>query len=108
VNQSALPEPFNLGANSIQTGGGVGYSHRLSGLTSFTAFAGYSTAKPTASGEAAGSVRTHNYNASASLNHTFSPKTNGSVGVSYYSFGTANLSGHQSTLSLYATISHTF
>lgn len=108
VNQTALPEPFVLASNSIQTGGSASYSRRVTALTSFVATAGYSTAKPTASGEVAGSVRTHNYNASASLSTSFSPKTTGSVGVSYYIFDAENLSGHQSTLSLFASISHTF
>jgi uncharacterized protein (PEP-CTERM system associated) len=108
VNQSALPEPFNLGVNSIQTGAGVSYSHRLTSFTNFAANASYSTAKPTGEQEAAGNVRTHNYNLSAALNTQFSPKTTGSVGVLYYIFDAANVSGHQSTLSLYATISHTF
>jgi len=53
-------------------------------------------------------VRTHNYNASAGLNTQFTPKTSGSVGVSYFIFDTASTSGRPSTLSLYAFISHTF
>jgi uncharacterized protein (PEP-CTERM system associated) len=108
VNQSALPEPFNLGVNSIQTGAGASYSHRLTAFTNLVATAGYSTARPTGDQEAANNVRSNNYYASASLNHNFSPKTSGSVGVSYYIFDTENVSGRQSTLSLYATISHTF
>ena len=108
VNQSSLPEAFSLGVNSIQTGAGVGYSHRLTGFTSFVAAASYSTAKPTGNEDVAGNVRTHNYSASASLNTQFTPKTTGAVGILYYIFETANASGHQSTLSLYATISHTF
>jgi uncharacterized protein (PEP-CTERM system associated) len=108
VNQSALPEAFSLGVNSVQTGAGVSYTHRLSSFTNCVAAASYSTAKPTGSDEVGGNVRTHNYNLSAALNTQFTPKTNGSVGVLYYIFDTANLGGHQSTLSLYATISHTF
>jgi len=30
------------------------------------------------------------------------------VGITYFTFDTANTSGRQSTLSLYATVSHTF
>ncbi len=56
----------------------------------------------------AGNVRSRNYNVSASLNTSFSPKTSGSVGIGYFLFDTENLSGHPSTLSLFASISHTF
>jgi uncharacterized protein (PEP-CTERM system associated) len=108
VTQSALPEPFNLGTNSIQTGGSASLSHRVSPVTNFVATAGYTTTTPTASGEALGNVRSHNYYTSASLSTAFTPKTNGSVGITYYIFDADNLSGHQSTLSLFAGITHTF
>jgi uncharacterized protein (PEP-CTERM system associated) len=108
VNQSALPEPFAFGANNIQTGAGVSYSHRVSPLTNFVANLGYSTTKPNGGDQAVANVSTHNYNASAALNTIFSPKTSGSVGITYFTFDTANTSGRQSTLSLYATVSHTF
>ena len=108
VNQSALPEAFAFGANNIQTGAGVSYSHRVSPLTNFVANLTYSTAKPNGGDQAVVNVSTHNYNASAVLSTQFTPKTTGSVGITYFTFDTANTSGRQSTLSLYATVSHTF
>ena len=108
VNQGALPQPVQFGANNIQVGAGVSYSHRITGFTNFGASASYSTAKPNGGPEGTTSVRTNNYNASASLNTQFTPKTSGSVGVSYFIFDTENVSGRPSTTSLFATISHTF
>ena len=107
ISQTALPEPFALGANSVQVGGGVNYSYRISAFTSFTATASYATAKPTGEQNDV-DFRTHNYNTSMALTTTFSPKTSGSVGVSYFIFDTAGSSGRQSTLSLFATVSHNF
>jgi hypothetical protein len=54
-------------------------------------------------------ARTHNLNTFVGLSTRFSPKTNGSVGMSYFIFDTAgSSSGRPSTLSLYASVSHTF
>jgi len=105
---SVLSEPLQFGANNIQTGGSVNYSHRVSPLTNFVATASYTTTAPNGGVETISNVRTHNYNASAGLNTQFTPKTSGSVGVSYFIFDTASTSGRPSTLSLYAFISHTF
>ena len=44
------------------------------------------------------------------LSTQFTPKTSGSVGLSYFTFdspGSSNI-GNQSTVSVYASISHTF
>jgi uncharacterized protein (PEP-CTERM system associated) len=107
INQTTLPEPFVFGANSIQVGAGVSYAHRVSALTNFNASLNYSTARPTGQ-ESDLNVQTHNYNATTGLTTSFSPKTSGSVGVSYFIFDTAGSIGRQSTLSLFASISHTF
>ena len=40
---SALPPALQFGQNNTQTGGGVSFSHRLSGMTNLTASATYST-----------------------------------------------------------------
>jgi len=108
VNQTALPEPFVFGANSVQVGGAVNYNHRLTTLTSFNAGLSYATAKPNSEESAAVNPRSHNYNASASLNTQFTPKTSGSIGVNYFLFDTEGTSGRTSSASLFATISHTF
>jgi len=107
VNQTSLPEPFALGANSVQVGAGLGYSHRITGFTSFTASASYATAKPTDS-QSDLAARTRNYNASMGLTTSFSTKTSGSVGFSYFIFDTAGTAARQSAASLFASISHTF
>ena len=107
---SALPAAFQFAANSIQTGGGVSYSHRLSGFTNLVASANYTRSAPNTSDETLSNANTNNYNASLSLSTQFSPKTSGSIGISYFLFDTSGSSdiGRQATTSLYASISHTF
>jgi uncharacterized protein (PEP-CTERM system associated) len=111
---SALPPAFQGGTNNTQTGGGVNFSRRLSGYTNLAASATYYVTKPnnTTNGTEGllNNLRSNNFNAFVSVNTQFTPKTTGSVGVSYFTFDTpgANNIGSQSTLSVYATISHTF
>jgi uncharacterized protein (PEP-CTERM system associated) len=107
---SALPPIFSVGTNSIQTGAGVNYSHRLGPFTNLVANATYTRTRPTSTEENANNVSTNNLNTFVSVNHQFSPKTSGTVGVSYYYFdtpGTGNFA-NQGALSVYATVSHTF
>jgi uncharacterized protein (PEP-CTERM system associated) len=108
VNQGVLPEEVAFGANNIQVGAGASYSHRVSALTNLAVSLSYSTTKPNGGSDVASNVRTNNYNASMSLNTRFTPKTAGSVGVGYFMFDTEGTSGRPSTLSLFATITHTF
>ncbi len=105
-----LPPAFQFGVNNTQTGGSVNYSRRLSGLTNFGASATYSTTKPNNTQGSLNNVRTNNFNATASLNTQFSPKTNGSVGVSWFTFETPGVSnfGTQSTASVFASVNHNF
>ena len=107
---STLPAELQFASNNTQTGAGVSYSHRLSGLTNLTATLTYSTTTPNNDFDTTvANVRTHNFNTFVALSTRFSPKTSGSVGVSYFVFDTAGSSGgNPSTLSVYATISHTF
>ncbi len=113
---SALPPAFQSGANSTQTGAGVNFSHRLSAFTNLVASAVYTTTTPNGNtAETLGSVRTKNYNATVSLSTQFTPKTNGSVGVTYFLFDTPGSSSvpstsipRQATVGLYASIAHTF
>jgi uncharacterized protein (PEP-CTERM system associated) len=113
---SALPLAFQSGANNTQTGGSVNFSHRLSAQTNFVASATYTTTTPTGStDQTLGNVRTKNYNATVSLSRQFTPKTNGSVGVTYFLFDTPGSSSvpsttfpRQATVGLYASIAHTF
>ena len=107
---STLPAELQFASNNTQTGAGVSYSHRLSGLTNLTATLTYSTTTPNNDFDTTvANVRTHNFNTFVALSTRFSPKTTGSVGVSYFVFDTAGSSGgNPSTLSVYATVSHTF
>ena len=108
---SGFPDAFQQAANSTQTGCGVNYSHRLSGYTNLIATATYARTTPNGSDESANNARTNNFNASVGLSTQFTPKTNGTVGLSYFAFDTpggANNIGNSSTLSLYANVSHNF
>jgi uncharacterized protein (PEP-CTERM system associated) len=107
---TTLPAQLQFVSNNTQTGAGVSYSHRLSGLTNLIASLTYSTTTPNNNTDTTvANVRTHNFNTFVAVNTRFSPKTSGSVGVSYFVFDTAGSSGgNPSTLSVYATISHTF
>jgi uncharacterized protein (PEP-CTERM system associated) len=106
---SALPPAFQFGANYIETGAGVNYSHRLSALTDLTASATYTRTTPNTTDVALANLRTNNFNTFLALNTRFTPKTSGSIGVSYFVFETpGSNTGSPSTLSVYASISHTF
>jgi uncharacterized protein (PEP-CTERM system associated) len=108
---SGFPDAFQQAANSTQTGCGVNYSHRLSGFTNLVATATYARTTPNNSDNTANNARTNNFNTSVGLSTQFTPKTNGTVGLSYFAFDTpggANNTGNSSTVSVYATVSHTF
>ena len=66
--------------------------------------------KPTNTGGTPGNVRSNNFNTFVSVNTQFAPKTSGSVGLSYFTFDTpgASNNGSTSTVSVYASVSHTF
>jgi uncharacterized protein (PEP-CTERM system associated) len=107
---SALPSPFLFSTNNTQTGGGVSYSHRLSALTNLVASLTYTSTTPNKTDVSTSDVRSRNFNSFVSLNTRFSPKTSGSVGVSYFVFDSPGNSdtGRTSTLGVYASISHSF
>jgi uncharacterized protein (PEP-CTERM system associated) len=108
--EAELPAGFQFARNNTQTGCGVNYSHRLSGFTNLVASATYTRTTPNGSDDAANNARSNNFNTLVGLSTQFSPKTNGSVGLSYFTFdspGSSN-TGTQSTVSVYASISHTF
>ena len=108
--EAELPVGFQFATNNTQTGCGVNYSHRLSGFTNLVASATYARTTPNGSDDAANNARSNNFNSLIGLSTQFSPKTNGTVGLSYFTFdspGSSNI-GNQSTVSVYASISHTF
>lgn len=107
---AGLPVIFQSGANSTQTGSGVNYSHRLTGFTNLVASATYARSTPNGGDSSTNNARANNFNTSIGLSTQFTPKTNGSVGLSYFTFDTpgGSSTGNTSTLSAYASISHTF
>ena len=107
---AGLPDIFQAAANSTQTGCGVNYSHRLSGFTNLVASATYARTTPNGGDDSAINGRSSNFNALIGLSTQFTPKTSGSVGLSYFTFDTSGSSstGNTSTVSVYASISHTF
>ena len=112
----ALPPELQFGQNNTQTGGGVSYSHRVTGTTNLVASAVYTTTTPSGSTvESLSNVRTKNYNTALGLSTQFTPKTSGSVGVTYFLFDTPGSSNTGSsniprsgTLGVYASIAHIF
>jgi uncharacterized protein (PEP-CTERM system associated) len=108
--ESVLPADLQFATNNTQTGFGVNYSHRLSGFTNLVASATYTRTTPNGSDDAANNARSNNFNTLIGLSTQFTPKTNGSVGLSYFTFDSPRSSntGTQSTLSVYASISHNF
>src|SRR5439155_9856982 len=106
---AGLPDVFQVAANSTQTGCGVNYSHRLSGFTNLVASTTYARTIPNGGNDSANNARTNNFNTSIGLSTQFSPKTSGSVGLYYFTFDTpGNTTPTSSTVSVYASISHTF
>ncbi len=105
-----LPPALQFGQNNTQTGGGVSFSHRLSGLTNLGASASYDRTTTNTTDGPLANARTNNVYANLSLNTQFGPKTSGSAGVGYSwsEFpGSAN-SGNTSALNVFASINHTF
>ena len=107
---SELPEALQAGQNNTQTGGGISFSHRLSGFTNLGASATYSTTKANASTGPFADARSTNGYVSLNLGTQFGPKTNGSAGLSYSQtrFPGGNNLGTTSALNVFATVTHTF
>jgi len=107
---AGLPVIFQAAANSTQTGCGVNYSHRLSAFTNLIASATYARSTPNGGDDSTNNARANNFNTSIGLSTQFTPKTSGSVGLSYFTFDTpgGGSTGNSSTVSAYASISHTF
>ena len=109
ATEVALPVGFQFATNNTQTGCGVNYSHRLSGFTNLVASATYTRTTPNGGDDTANNARSNNFNTSIGLSTQFSRKTSGSIGLSYFTFDSPGSSiGTQSTVSLYASISHNF
>ncbi|MBL0289974.1 MAG: TIGR03016 family PEP-CTERM system-associated outer membrane protein [Betaproteobacteria bacterium] len=106
-----LPPALQGGPNdNTQTGGGVGFSHQLTGLTSFVANASYNRTTSNVSEGALSDTASNNVNASVGLATRFGPKTTGTAGVSYYSYRPTDvLDGRgYDTFNVYAGVNHQF
>lgn len=106
-----LPPALQGGPNdNTQTGGGVGFSHQLTGLTSFVANASYNRTTSNVSEGALSDTASNNVNASVGLATRFGPKTAGTAGVSYYSYRPTDvLDGRgYDTFNVYAGVNHQF
>lgn len=107
---SALPPAFQFGQDNTQTGGGVSFSHQLSGFTSLTASATVSTTKSNTTDGAFADAKAVNSYLNLGLGTRIGPKTSASAGVGYSRYdpgGNANLPT-SSSFSAYAGVNHTF
>jgi uncharacterized protein (PEP-CTERM system associated) len=106
-----VPTPLQGGANdNTQVGGGVGYSHQLTGMTSFVASGSYGRTTSNVSEGTFGDAASNDINLSAGLSTRFGPKTTGTAGVTWYSYRPTDvLDGlGYDTYSVYAGVNHTF
>ena len=106
-----LPPALQGGPNdNTQTGGGVGYSHQITGMTSFVANASFNRTTSNVSDGTLGDAASNNINVSAGLSTRFGPKTTGTAGVSWYSYRPTDvLDGlGYDTFNVFAGVNHTF
>jgi len=108
---AVLPPALQFGQNNTQTGGGISYSHSLSGNTNFGASANYSWTTSNNTEGPLGNARSRNGYVSANLNTRLGPKTTCSGGVSYTRYESpdvTNFGNNNNALNVFATISHNF
>jgi uncharacterized protein (PEP-CTERM system associated) len=107
---SVLPPILQFGQDNTQTGGGVSFSHRLSGMTNLVASATYSRTTANNTTGAFANARTNNGYLSVGLGTQLGPKTTASLGVNYSRFlpdGDVGFAS-TSTYNVVAGINHTF
>ena len=107
---SVLPPILQFSQNNTQKGGGVAFSHKLSGMTNFTAGATYSR---TTSNDSIGNfpaAESNNYFAGAGITTQLGPKTSASFGVNYTKFSPTGELDVTTTNSfnVVAGVNHTF
>ena len=107
---SVLPDAFQFGQNTVQTGGGVSFSHQLTALTSLNASATYSTTTSNSAQGALADQRSANTYLNLGLGTRLGPKTNASAGVNYSRFVPTDVvnANTSSSLNVFATFSHAF
>jgi uncharacterized protein (PEP-CTERM system associated) len=107
---SVLPPALQFGQNNTQTGGGVSFSHRLSGMTNLTASATYSRTTTNNSVGAFADTGSNNGYVGVGLSTQLGPKTTGSLGANYQRFvPTGNLDTRTtSAVNVVAGVNHVF
>ena len=100
---SPLPPALQGGSDNTQTGTGLTFSHRLTGLTSLNATANW--ARTTSNLQS--SLSSTNTSFQVALNTSLSPKTIASAGVYYYIFD-PSIGANTSTLTIFGSLNHTF
>jgi uncharacterized protein (PEP-CTERM system associated) len=107
---AVLPPALQFGQNNTQTGGGIGFSHRLSGLTNLSASFTYSRTTTNTTDGPLSNARSNNGYAVLNLSTQFGPKTSGSAGINYSRTESPGnvFGGNTSALNIFAGINHTF
>jgi len=107
---TVLPPALQFGQDTTQAGGGVSFSHRLSGMTSLTASATYSTTRSNTTTGAFANARSNNGYLNLGLSTQLGPRTTGSYGANYTRYLPNGDIAFQSTssYSISAAVNHNF
>jgi uncharacterized protein (PEP-CTERM system associated) len=107
---ATLPDILQFAQNNTQTGGGVSFSHRLSGLTSFTSSASYSRTTSNNTRGAFADARSNNLYVSAGFSTQLGPRTTGMLSANYTRFDPTGVLATATTNSfnVLAGLNHTF
>ena len=107
---TVLPPALQFGQDTTQAGGGVSFSHRLSGMTSLTASATYSTTRSNTTTGAFANARSNNGYLNLGLSTQLGPRTTGSFGANYTRYLPNGDIAFQSTssYSISAAVNHNF
>jgi len=107
---AALPPVLQFSQNNTQAGGGVSFSHKLSGMTNLTASTSYSRTTSDASTGAFEGARTNNFYVSGGFNTQLGPKTSASLSANYSRFVPVGVLDQATTnaFNVIASLNHTF
>ena len=105
-----LPDALQFGQNNTQAGGGVSFSHRLSGLSNFVASTSYSRTKSNDTRGQFVGIRSNNFYASAGLNTQLGPRTTASLSTNYSRFAPTGVldTANTNAWNVSAGLTHTF
>lgn len=105
-----LPDAFNVGTSFVQRGASVTFSHRLTPFLSMTSTVSrtHTTSTSSSSAAAGGTSESTQDLAQLQLIQTFSPRTNGSLGVRVQRFDTDIASTSFREKAVFGTVEHRF